>query len=381
MAWARQWIELLLYFGPVFVRPRSEIFLTHQVLAVLLAAWLFGFAGCSARGNAERDSASAPLSVKRIGELSLPAEDRAPLLRAADAALKRGPDPLPVVHVEGTLPTLPAYKRARQARRDWTAMAALANAYRMTREQRYLEGYGRYLRAWLDVYRVSGNPIDETVLREWLLAYRSAGAALEPALAQRMRQFACELGDRYTQPQPASRKTSTNNWQSHRVKLAVMGAHVCGGAALVTNAETVFAKQIQDNLLPSGETIDFAERDAIHYVVYSMEPLLEAALFARQEGRPLFATAGPRGQSLSRTLEWLAPYARGDKTHEEFVHSKVRFDAQRAAAGVAGFAGPFSPKNAQWCFWLAAQLDAQWLELSAKLGTPPITQRASWLVR
>jgi hypothetical protein len=77
----------------------------------------------------------------------------------------------------------------------------------------------------------------------------------------------------------------------------------------------------------------------------------------------------------------LAPYTRGDKTHEEFVRSQVRFDAQRAAAGVPGFAGPFTPKQAQYVFWLAVQLDAKWLELSKKLGSPWIAQRTSWLVR
>jgi hypothetical protein len=319
--------------------------------------------------------------MKAVGQLSLPAGERAALLRAADAALKRSPDPLPVVHVEGTLPTLPAYKRALQARKDWGAIAVLTAAYTMDREERYLNGYADYLAAWLDVYSISGNPIDETALDDWLLAYRSAGAPLPAALAQRMRQFACDLAMRYTQAQPAFRKTSTNNWQSHRVKLAVMGAHVCGKAALISAAEAAFAKQIQDNLLASGESIDFAERDAIHYVIYSVEPLLEAALFARLQGRPLFATTGPNGQSISRTLEWLAPYARGEKTHEEFVHSHVPFDAARAAAGVAGFAGPFAPKKAQWAYWLAAQLDGKWLELSQQLGIPPIAQRASWLVR
>ena len=165
------------------------------------------------------------------------------------------------------------------------------------------------------------------------------------------------------------------------MKLAVMGAHTCGELALIGRAEETFADQIRDNLLPSGETVDFAERDAIHYVVYSVEPLLEAALFARQQGRSLFATKGPKGQSLSHTLEWLAPYARGEKTHEEFARSQVRFDAERAAAGVPGFTGPFSPKKAQWTYWLAAQLEDKWVALSEKLGSPPITQRAPWLAR
>ena len=350
-------------------------------LVVVPLACILTIAGSHTPVNIESVLFPAPSIGETTGELSLPAEERPVLLRAAANALERSPDPLPVVHTEGTLPNLPNYKRAAQARRDWRSLSVLANAYAMDRERRYLEGYARYLAAWLDVYRISGNPIDETVLGEWLLAYRSAGHDLPPVLAERMRQFTCDLAVRYTESQPASRKTSTNNWQSHRVKLAVMGAHVCGKAALIVAAEAGFASQIENNLLPSGESVDFAERDAIHYVVYSVEPLLEAALFARRQGRALFATTGSKGQSISRTLDWLAPYARGDKTHEEFVNSRVPFDAQRAAAGVAGFSGPFSSQKAQLTFWLAAQTDRKWLELSHKLGTPSITQRASWLVQ
>ncbi|HEU4344871.1 MAG TPA: alginate lyase family protein [Candidatus Binatia bacterium] len=355
--------------------------LNQWAVVALPLACILAAAGCSTPVDLEPVSFSAPLAVERVAELSLPAEERAALLRAAAAALERSPNPLPVVHTEGTLPTLPAYQRAAQVRRDWRSISVLANAYAMDREPRHLDGYARYLTAWLDVYRISGNPIDETALGEWLLAYRSAGPALPPSLPQRMRQFACDLAVRYTQSQPGSRKTSTNNWQSHRVKLAVMGAHVCRKPALIAAAEAVFARQIEDNLLPSGETVDFAERDAIHYAVYSVEPLLEAALFVHRQGQALFATVGSKGQSIGRTLEWLAPYARGDKTHEEFVHSRVPFDAQRAAAGVAGFSGPFSSQKAQLTFWLAAQMDPKWLELSRTLGTPSITQRASWLLQ
>jgi hypothetical protein len=362
-------------FGGVY--PMTSL----GALVALPLACLLGTAGCSTPVDMEPPLFSASAIVETTGKLSLPADERAALLRASTAALERSPDPLPLVHTEGTLPTLRAYKRAAQARRDWRSLSVLANAYAMDRERRYLEGYARYLAAWLDVYRISGNPIDETALGEWLLAYRSAGHDLPPVLAERMRQFTCDLAVRYTESQPASRKTSTNNWQSHRVKLAVMGAHVCGKAALIAAAEAGFASQIENNLLPSGESVDFAERDAIHYVVYSVEPLLEAALFARRQGRALFATTGSKGQSISRTLDWLAPYARGDKTHEEFANSRVPFDAQRAAAGVAGFSGPFSSQKAQLTFWLAAQTDRKWLELSHKLGTPSITQRASWLVQ
>jgi len=346
--------------------------------AVALAAALASTACALPERRATATVPAAPPNAHAAPSPLAPA-DAAALHRAADAALARAPDPLAVAHIEGTLPTLPAYRRAQEARRDWEAMATLAALYALEGNARYRDGYARTLAAWLDVYVISGNPIDESGLGHWLLAYRAAGAALPPALAERMRGFACGLADRYLEPQPPSRRTSTNNWQSHRVKIAVMGAGVCADPARVARADAAFEAQVAANLLPAGPSVDFAERDALHYVVYSLEPLLEAALFAHHGGRTLYAITGPQGQSIAATLDWLAPYVRGEKMHDEFVRSQVRFDAERAAAGVPGFAGPFDPRAARKAVWLAARLDPQWQELSAKAGPPWITVRAPWL--
>ena len=348
-----------------------------RLVAVALAlAW----AACALSGPPVPPAQPVARAIEGDVALPLAPADAAALHRAANAALARDPDPLAAAHIEGTLPTRPEYRRAQEARRDWEAMATLAALYALEGNARHRDGYARLLAAWLDVYVISGNPIDESGLGYWLLAYRAAGAALPPPLAERMRGFACALVDRYTEPQPPSRRTSTNNWQSHRVKIAVMGAGVCRDPARTARADAAFAAQIAANLAPAGPTVDFAERDALHYVVYSLEPLLEAALFAQAEGRTLYATTGPQRQSLAGTLGWLAPFARGEKTHDEFVRSQVRFDAERAAAGVPGFAGPFEPKTARKAYWLAARLDPQWRPLSTALGAPWITQRAPWLV-
>jgi glycerate kinase len=95
----------------------------------------------------------------------------------------------------------------------------------------------------------------------------------------------------------------------------------------------------------------------------------------------LFAIEGSKGRSIGRTLDRLAPYVRGDRTHEEFVRSRVAFDVQSPAAGVPGFAGAFDPRKARTEYWLAARPDAGRLELSSALGSPWVTQRASWLVQ
>lgn len=306
------------------------------------------------------------------------ARDRAQLGRIADEARGREARAVAVAHVEGVLPTTEAYRAAQAARRDWDAIAAAASLHALAEDPRDLALVTRLLAAWLDVYRISGNPIDETALGTWLHAERLVGEALPAPLRARLQAFACDLAARHLVPPPQQRRTSTNNWQSHRVKLAVMGAAACGDPALASRAARAFARQVDANLLPQGPSVDFVERDAVRYVVYSVEPLLEAALYAGPQGTALYAHAGPAGQSLAVTLAWLAPYARGERTHDEFARSGVRFDAERAAAGVPGYRGPYDPRQARYAFWLAAQLDARWAPVAEALGPPSAVQRAPW---
>lgn len=351
------------------------------------ALWmLLGALPVAALAGVPSEPAGAPVAAVAASALTLKEAEQ--LLRQADRALLRPPAALPVVHTEGTLPTAAGYKLAVQAKADWIAMAALASAYAVAhaadpsgaRAARYRDGYEQYLSSWLDVYNISGNPIDESGLGHWLLAFRVAGQALTVPTQQRMRAFACKLSARYQQRMPPSRGTSTNNWQSHRVKLAVMGALTCSTPALVNGAQQLFEEQVRANLAPSGQSIDFAQRDALHYVVYSLEPLVEAALFASFDERPLYRYTGPQGQSIARGLEWLLPYASGQRTHEEFVHSSVPFDKARADAGVAGYSGLFKPELARHLYWLAAQLDIRWAATSQDLGIHSIVHRAAWQI-
>jgi hypothetical protein len=81
---------------------------------------------------------------------------------------------------------------------------------------------------------------------------------------------------------------------------------------------------------------------------------------------------GANGASLQAALGWLMPYADGSKTHEEFVHSNVPFDAKRREAGLPGYSGQWDPKNATELFHLAARLDGRYTPIALQLApTPP----------
>jgi len=293
-------------------------------------------------------------------------------IRAADRAAARVPDAVPRVHVEGTLPHQGIYDDSEVAERDWPAMRDLGLAYALTGDDAYARAAARYFQAWLAVYRVSLDPIDETNLDGMILGYDLVGARLPDATRGQMTALLRALAVGYLGVHPDPQHLNTfNNWQSHRVKLITLAAFALGDPELIADAARAFQTQLDWNLRADGAPVDFGQRDALHYVTYDLEPLLTAALAARAHGLDWYTTAGRSGASLAAALRWLEPYARGDETHEEFVHTTIAFDKTRAAVGVPGFAGVWQPSTAATTYQLAARLAVEWAALTAQLGPPP----------
>lgn len=272
------------------------------------------------------------------------------------------------IHTEGTLPHQGIRDESIEAERDFPAARGLALAAAVTGDARYSTAAARILAAWLDVYQPDFNPIDETNIDALIETYDLLPADTKAPLRAAFGAFARDLANGYLDRMPALHGgTATNNWQSHRIKLVTLAAFETGDESLIERARQAFLKQLKDNLLTNGEVLDFKQRDAIHYVVYDLEPLLTAALAAKMHGEDWYGTATRSGASLQKSLDWLAPFADGSKVHNEFVHSRIRFDYERRDAGVPGFSGNFDPKNASNLFALAARLDARYAPLARKL--------------
>lgn len=311
----------------------------------------------------------SPSDAEALAHLE-PSSARAQAIRFADRVLDRAPHAMSRVHVEGTLPHHGIYDESREALRDFPAARDLALAARLTGDDRYAAAAARLIAAWIDRYRPSFNPIDETGLDALILAFDLLPEREKAPLAEPGRRFWRALAQGYLDRLPGLKGgTATNNWQSHRVKLITLGAFAGGDAALVARARAAYAAQLAANLKPDGSCIDFDQRDAIHYVVYDLEPLAAAALAASRHGEDWYGQAAPSGASLRRALDWLTPYADGRLRHAEFVRSTVRFDDARRAAGVPGFTGDFDPKAARALFAISARLDSRFAALSRALGT------------
>ncbi len=303
----------------------------------------------------------------------------APLIRELTPLLDSQPAPMAHIHTEGTLPHQGIRDQSIEAKTQLPVMRDAAYAWRAGAGDAYLALATRYFNAWIKVYQPDLNPIDETNFDAFIDTYAVVApklAAADRAAADAfMHKWATDYiaaidGHKIVSPSPQA-TTWNNNWQSHRVKLVTMIAVALNDEALFAEARRLFRTQIEANIHPDGEVLDFAERDAMHYVIYDLEPLSQAALAARVRGEDWFHYQSPTGSSLARGFEWLKPYASGEKPHEEFAHSKVLFDAQRAAAGEKGYSGPFDVETASNVMWLGAAFEPGYRPIAEKLHPKP----------
>lgn len=339
-----------------------------------LAACLLGVTSARAVDYAVFDPAVvSALSSARASQAS------AATIANAEAALSRPPGPLAVVHTEGTLPGQGIRDVSLVARRDLPTMLDLALAYRLTGERKYLDAANRFLLAWADTYIVSLNPIDETNFDAMILAYDLTEPELPAQTREAVDRFLRNLSTGYLDDMDGTPKHFYTNWQSHRIKIAALASFQLGDPRLIERTFEDYRKHVASNVLADGTVFDFYERDAIHYVLYNVDPMMVAALAAQAHGLDWFGWKNASGTGVSSVIDWLKPYIEGTETHQEFVHSRISFDAERLAAGQAEYAGPWRPERAVNTLALASLLDDRYSPLLDALIATTDRRPSSWV--
>ncbi len=314
-----------------------------------------------------------------FGKGPVPAATKDAIVARATATLDRPPGAIPHAHTEGTLPGKGIREISIKAREDQPIVLNFAIAYRLTGDRKFLDAAGRYLENWADVYEISFNPIDETGFDTLVMAYDLTEDDLPPAIRAKVDAFWRRMAVGYLDAMDAGPKNFNTNWQSHRIKMATMAAFQTGDAKIIARAREAFRKQIGVNLYADGSMFDFHERDALHYVTYNLDPLMMAALSAQAHGEDWFAFKSPSGSSLPNSLDWLAPFATGEKTHIEFANSKIQFDRDRAASGQEEYAPHnWDVSNGVGTYTLASLLDPKYLPLRDDLVKRTGKKPAPW---
>jgi hypothetical protein len=341
--------------------------------ALLIASLL----ACAAPAAEAQDFAIFDATSLRGGETESVGKG---VLDRAGRALSRPPGAIPELHTEGTLPGKGIRDISLKAKQDQPIVLDLALAWRLSGDRRYFDQAVRYLIAWADVYRMSFNPIDETGFDALLLATDLVEADLPPSTRATLDRFWRRMAEGYLSAMDGTPKNRHTNWQSHRVKLATLAAFQVGDPALIARAREAFRRQIAANVRPDGSVFDFHERDALHYVTYDLDPLLVAAIAAQRHGEGWYRWKSASGASLAQAVRWLEPYARGEKTHIEFVRSRIQFDRDRAAAGQSEYAPhPWKRRNAVNTFAMAALLDRAYVRFAETLGRETERVPTAWI--
>jgi hypothetical protein len=314
--------------------------------------------------------------VRAISQNRGSAAEFAWLKGQADEGLSARPHPIRKIQTQHKLAGDPDKLATQRALRDMDVLFALGYAYDVTGDDRYAAQARTFILAWAKTNVPTGEPIDETNLEPLLVAYDLTRAAFPPderAEADRYLRalIAAEWGARQLE----------NNWQSHRLKIVGLAAYALGDQALIDRALAGFRRQIGVNLKADGSSVDFQLRDALHYHVYDLEPLLTLAIAAQKHGLDLYDyTAG--GASLRNSVRWLLPYCTGEKQHAEFVHSTVAFDRARGANGQKDYESGhlYEPKEALRTLCLAAYFDPAVNPVIARLAAGKRDPKPAWVL-
>jgi hypothetical protein len=301
--------------------------------------------------------------------------------RRAARALREPPRPLPRIQTAGLLRSDPMKRRTRQALRDMPRVFALALRYALEKRPADRAKAEEILLAWAKTNQGAGQPIDDTNLEPLIEGYDLLRESLEKRVRAPVDRWLGQVAHALIAGIDPRRKTAINNWHSHRLKVIGLIGFATGADALRRYAQDGIRKQIERNLRADGSSFDFHHRDAVHYHAYDLEPLLRLAILLSPTG-DLYRWVSPSGSSLRRSLRWLLPYARGEKTHAEFARSRSAFDRARSNAREPGHrAGePFRPKRARGALELAQYFEPRLRRLVARLYRRKGARYPSWRV-
>ena len=259
--------------------------------------------------------------------------------KTADAALTATPNPIDTVVSEGHLSNDPKKIISGKSLRDIDKIYSLGIVYKIEQNDTYLKKLEEFLMAWAGVNQPQGNPINDTKFENLFFAYDMVKSDIPPEQREFINSWLVKTADEEIRTgKNKAKTTSFNNWNSHRLKTIGCIAYVLDNKKFKKYIDEELPVQIEKNLLPDGSGFDFHERDALHYHVYTLEPLISlATVLKRAIGKDFYNYVSASGASIKNSIAFLKPYVTGEKTHGEYVNSKVVFDKKRADNKEAGF--------------------------------------------
>lgn len=275
----------------------------------------------------------------------------ASLQKSTALYLNQPPNPIDTIRTEGLLRGDPKKEKTKLALPDMNKMFALALQYRLTTDRNYLNKCISFLRAWAKINHSGGDPIDDTNLDRAIEAYDLIKNDIPLADKKPIDDWLSETAkaEINSERMKPGKATAINNWNAHLLKVVGEIGYALNNREFIDWTIDHLKSHININLYADGSSLDFKQRDALHYHLYDLEPMLKLAIIInRGEGTNFYTYQSPNGSSIKKSVDWLIPYITGEKKHEEYVNTTVKFDHDRAMNHEPGFAAGtlFEPKLA-----------------------------------
>jgi hypothetical protein len=330
-----------------------------------------------------------PLTVpqqQKLGKLIQTSPEVRALWQSVEQEAKQylndAPSPLRVIHYEGLLHTHPDRLATTESLKDLDKVAVWLSAWYGSQHETYAEKIKAYSLAWADTFVPTGNPINENKLEPLIHGYATLKKSFSKAEQQRIEAWLTRIAE----AELAYPRIPENNWKTKHIKLVGTIGLILNKPAYVAYARESFQKYIENSLYADGTSRDLHHRDALSYHVSGLDPLLVYALATEQlQGKKStfnpFTHQSPQGGSIKKSVDYVVPYAKGEKVHAEWVNTKVELDRRRAQAGLDYYkpGKPYDPAGALDLFALASYFDPAYGEIVRLLTKESTPKYERWL--
>lgn len=288
------------------------------------------------------------------------------------------PQPLKVTHYEGLVNTDPRRIATVEKLSQMGDAARLMRYWQVSGDDKAAGALKRLILAWTGTYELTGNDVNENKFYPLLVAYEALQDTVDDAERKRVDVWVEELGKLHKKA--VAKSTHFTNRYSKHVRLLAICGMILDRDDWIAESHEGIKRFVKNSLRADGTSLDLERRDTLTYHASSLRPPLELAMMAGPEGRKLYTWTSPDGGSLQKSVDYVVPFAMGEKTRKEWTNSKVGLDKRRAEAGLEHYRSGklYDPKDALKLMQIASYFDPELLKVVKHLTESDAKRFPTW---
>jgi len=288
------------------------------------------------------------------------------------------PQPLEVIHYEGLVNTDPRRIATVEKLREMDDIALLMRYWQLTGDPAAAQALQRFILAWATTYQVTGNDVNENKFWPLLVAYEALQDDFSEEDRATVDAWVLGMAKRHAQAVKQS-KHFTNRYTKH-VRLTAISGMILDRPEWIALGQEGIQRFVSQSLYADGTSKDLKRRDTLTYHGSALKPVIELAMLTGPDGAALYVWENEEGGSVEKSVNYVVPYALGEKTREEWTNSQISLDQDRAKAGLAKYqpGSLYDPQNALELMELASYFDPELNRVVAHLRQTDAPDYSSW---